>query len=744
MSSTPKIPSIKLKLSLGAATPATPPPWKDESVPSIRLKAPIAQPSNEAGPSSIKLKIPHLDPAPPAPHTPLPSMPASTSTSSTPQAQPQSKSKPKPKAKTKVKAKGKAKSAIPQRLYSSISTPSRSIPPSSATSTPASTPGTEVKSEPMEMSPDPLVLPLDGGGGGEDRDTPERGRAQVKWMRLKKPLRELGGKIMVELRRRDEYGLFQQPVELDDYPDYLDIIGGEDNMMDLGTMQTKLDDGRYRSMEELEADLKALVAAAQKFNPPGTIPHTSAAKMLTHGQRHIDRARDLVITPSSSPARNASASATPYRGQSVLSNPAMATPNPMLDIPPSSYIPTQMLNFPPNSLMSLAVGWNLTGGRNVRPKRFIRGREKFTGKWREWNPDGTRDIAEVDDPEHLFGQSRFNRDFRVGTDWKGLRYEGSRWWEWEGPGGSTGQPPLPGSGMPRRERLKQRKLTHLDFGIFPDVEDEQETSSRPPTLGGPPKQGGNFVNIYGDVKDAKNWLSDMCTGDTRGEAYLRSVERFVQGARPVKKDLDPETKPETDKLGLDEYVFTTWRNGLLSSGPRQLVLHTLSDLHSPAPESKYSEIARKAYSRIALKALTAASNPLDIAPLLKSPKDFLYQGIGGRKGVKEGLDWIGQEIQRTIAHRQKRKRENGEESPGSSPLSTLSEEQVEEKEREDPAVQPDKKEGGEEGDEEEGMRQLRLELVALSKYYPLAALKKMEKERAERYLPSNVKDLMSR
>jgi hypothetical protein len=37
--------------------------------------------------------------------------------------------------------------------------------------------------------------------------TPEpRGRQPVKWQRVKKPLRELLNKMLVELRRRDEVG----------------------------------------------------------------------------------------------------------------------------------------------------------------------------------------------------------------------------------------------------------------------------------------------------------------------------------------------------------------------------------------------------------------------------------------------------------------------------------------------------------------------------------------------------------
>ena len=87
-------------------------------------------------------------------------------------------------------------------------------------------------------------------------------------MRLKRPLKELLGRIMVELRKKDDYALFVNPgmpislywflplmeteVNLDDLPDYLDIVGGEDKMMDMGTMQSKFENGKYRNLDQLE------------------------------------------------------------------------------------------------------------------------------------------------------------------------------------------------------------------------------------------------------------------------------------------------------------------------------------------------------------------------------------------------------------------------------------------------------------------------------------------------------------
>lgn len=41
-------------------------------------------------------------------------------------------------------------------------------------------------------------------------------------------------------------------VDLEAYPDYLGIVGGEDKLMDLGTIQGKIDNEEYRSMDEFQ------------------------------------------------------------------------------------------------------------------------------------------------------------------------------------------------------------------------------------------------------------------------------------------------------------------------------------------------------------------------------------------------------------------------------------------------------------------------------------------------------------
>lgn len=126
---------------------------------------------------------------------------------------------------TKGKGKGKAKTAkrptaIPTRLLSSTpSTPKNFLPlPNDDTLSPSGV--SNVKEEEGEEGGDSLVAspatgdmqvdtpePGDGAAHG-DMGTPTTGqKSSVKWMRIKKPLRELATKIVVDLLRRDEVSL---------------------------------------------------------------------------------------------------------------------------------------------------------------------------------------------------------------------------------------------------------------------------------------------------------------------------------------------------------------------------------------------------------------------------------------------------------------------------------------------------------------------------------------------------------
>lgn len=54
-------------------------------------------------------------------------------------------------------------------------------------------------------------------------------------------------------------------VDLEAFPDYLDVIGGEDNMMDMGTMQAKVDRNEYRNIDQIEVSTLLCIAPSSSL-----------------------------------------------------------------------------------------------------------------------------------------------------------------------------------------------------------------------------------------------------------------------------------------------------------------------------------------------------------------------------------------------------------------------------------------------------------------------------------------------
>lgn len=77
--------------------------------------------------------------------------------------------------------------------------------------------------------------------------------------------------ILKTLLRMPEALIFSRPVdpELDGCPTYYDEI---EHPMDLGTMEKKLKEGKYLTMEEFQADMELIFSNCRKFNPPTTYP----------------------------------------------------------------------------------------------------------------------------------------------------------------------------------------------------------------------------------------------------------------------------------------------------------------------------------------------------------------------------------------------------------------------------------------------------------------------------------------
>ncbi|KAI3507163.1 hypothetical protein L1887_21988 [Cichorium endivia] len=74
--------------------------------------------------------------------------------------------------------------------------------------------------------------------------------------------------ILDRLQKKDTYGAFSEPVDPNELPDYHEIVK---HPMDFGTVKSKLDDGIYSNLNELEADVLLICSNAMKYNSSDTI-----------------------------------------------------------------------------------------------------------------------------------------------------------------------------------------------------------------------------------------------------------------------------------------------------------------------------------------------------------------------------------------------------------------------------------------------------------------------------------------
>ncbi|KAI0824381.1 hypothetical protein BC628DRAFT_1379256 [Trametes gibbosa] len=107
-----------------------------------------------------------------------------------------------------------------------------------------------------------------------------------------KPLKEVLSRLIAQIKKKDDYAFFLHPVDPAQVPGYSDLIS---RPMDLGTMTTKVERGKYRSLEEFASDLRLVTTNAKTFNPPGSIYHTEADRIEAFGLEHIAKAASTVI-----------------------------------------------------------------------------------------------------------------------------------------------------------------------------------------------------------------------------------------------------------------------------------------------------------------------------------------------------------------------------------------------------------------------------------------------------------------
>lgn len=90
------------------------------------------------------------------------------------------------------------------------------------------------------------------------------------------PLDAVMGRLLDQLFAKDANEIFAEPVDTDEVPDYKDVVT---HPMDLGTMRTKLRDGKYQSLDDMENDFNLMIQNCLAYNNKDTIFYRAGIRM---------------------------------------------------------------------------------------------------------------------------------------------------------------------------------------------------------------------------------------------------------------------------------------------------------------------------------------------------------------------------------------------------------------------------------------------------------------------------------
>ncbi|XP_043713746.1 uncharacterized protein LOC122662232 isoform X2 [Telopea speciosissima] len=94
--------------------------------------------------------------------------------------------------------------------------------------------------------------------------------------------------ILDRLQKKDTYGVFSDPVDPNELPDYHEII---EHPMDFGTVRKKLDGGAYANLEQFEKDVFLICSNAMRYNSPDTIYYRQARSMQEVAKKDFENLR---------------------------------------------------------------------------------------------------------------------------------------------------------------------------------------------------------------------------------------------------------------------------------------------------------------------------------------------------------------------------------------------------------------------------------------------------------------------
>ncbi|CAN6225360.1 unnamed protein product [Urochloa humidicola] len=136
-----------------------------------------------------------------------------------------------------------------------------------------------------------LVMGLhDGSAKGEKTKKATDGREEPSDSGPTTPLpnKKLLLFILDRLQKKDTYGVFSEPVDPEELPDYFDIIK---HPMDFSTIRKKLDKGAYSNLEQFEDDVFLICSNAMCYNSPDTIYYRQARGIQEIAKKDFENLR---------------------------------------------------------------------------------------------------------------------------------------------------------------------------------------------------------------------------------------------------------------------------------------------------------------------------------------------------------------------------------------------------------------------------------------------------------------------
>ncbi|KAE8671199.1 Ser/Thr-rich protein T10 in DGCR region, putative isoform 1 [Hibiscus syriacus] len=94
--------------------------------------------------------------------------------------------------------------------------------------------------------------------------------------------------ILDRLQKKDTYGVFSEPVDPEELPDYHEVI---EHPMDFGTIRKKLATGAYAILEQFEKDVFLICSNAMQYNAPDTIYFRQARSIQELAKKNFDNLR---------------------------------------------------------------------------------------------------------------------------------------------------------------------------------------------------------------------------------------------------------------------------------------------------------------------------------------------------------------------------------------------------------------------------------------------------------------------